>query len=62
MSVIVKEYKPEDSMAKMKMEHALAKLKLGLKKDQHNLPNKFASIKCQYSLELSESKKKAQIL
>jgi hypothetical protein len=48
-------------MAKMKMERALLKMKLGLKKD----PNKFlkilALIECRYLLELSESKKKAQV-
>jgi hypothetical protein len=44
------------------MERALAKLKLEPKKDPHELLKKFASIKCQYSLELSDSKKKAQIL
>ncbi len=58
----MKEYEPEDAMAKMEMERALAKLKLGPKKDPNNLLKKFASIECQYSLELSESKKKAQIL
>jgi hypothetical protein len=48
MSVIVKECKPEDTMAKMEMERAVAKLKLGPKKDPNDLLNK--------------SKKKAQIL
>jgi hypothetical protein len=62
MSVIVKEYEPEDTMAEMEMERALAKLRLGPKKDPNDLLNKFASIECGYSLELSESKKKAQIL
>ncbi len=62
MLAIMKEYKLEDTMAQMKMERALAKLKLGLKKDPNELLSKFASIKCQYSLELSQSKKKAQIL
>jgi hypothetical protein len=40
----------------------MAKLKLGPNKDPNDSLNDFASIKCQYSLELSESKKKAQIL
>ncbi len=62
MLVIVKEYKLEDTMAEMEMEHALAKLKIGPKKDPNDLLNEFTSIECQYSLELSESKKKAQIL
>jgi hypothetical protein len=59
----VKEYEQEDTMAKIKMERALANLKLvGPKKDPNDLLNKFASIECRYSLKLSESKKKAQIL
>ncbi len=49
ISLIVKEYKPEDTMAKMEMKHALAKLRLGPKKDPYDLLNKFASIECQYS-------------
>ena len=44
------------------MECALAKLKLGPKKDPNELLDEFASIECQYLLELSKSKKKAQIL
>jgi hypothetical protein len=62
MSVILKEFKPEDTMAKMEMEQALAKLKLGPKKDPDELLDEFASIECRYSLELSESKKKVQVL
>jgi hypothetical protein len=49
-------------MAKMEMEHALAKLKLGPKKDPNELLDEFASIKCRYLLELSKSKKKALVL
>jgi spore germination protein GerM len=62
MSVTVKEFKPEDTMAEMDMERALAKLKLGPKKDPNELLDEFASIKCQYLLELSKSKKKVQVL
>ncbi len=62
MSVIVKKFEPEDTMAKMEMERALAKLKLGPKKDPNKLMDDFASIECQYSLELSKSKKNAQVL
>jgi hypothetical protein len=62
MLVIVKEYKPEDAIAKMEIERALAKLKLRPNKEPNELLNKFTSIKCWYSMELSESKKKAQIL
>ncbi len=46
MLVIGKEYKPEDTMAEMVMEHALAKLKLGPKTDPNDLLNEFTSIKC----------------
>ncbi len=46
MSVIVKEFEPEDTMAKMEMERAVAELKLGPKKDPNKLMDEFASIKC----------------
>jgi hypothetical protein len=46
MSVIVKEFEPEDTMAEMEMERALAKLKLGSKKDPNELLDEFASIEC----------------
>jgi hypothetical protein len=46
MSLIVKEFEPEDTMAKMEMERALAKLKLGPKKDPNELMDEFASIEC----------------
>jgi hypothetical protein len=62
MSVTVKEFKPEDTMAKMEMERALEKLKLGPNKDPNELLDEFASIKCRYLLALSKPKKKAQIL
>jgi hypothetical protein len=62
MSIIAKEFKPEDTMAEMEMEHALAKLKLGPKIDPNEQLDEFASIKCKYLLELSKSKKKAQVL
>jgi hypothetical protein len=62
MSAIVKEYKPEDIMAEMKMEQALAKMELGPKKDPDKLLNELASIECRHLLELSKPKKKAQIL
>jgi hypothetical protein len=62
MSVIVKEFEPEDTMAEMEMECALAKLKLGPKKDPNERLDEFASIRWRYLLELSKSKKKAQVL
>ena len=62
MSTLIKEFEPEDTMAEMEMEQALAKMKLGPKKDPSELLNKLASIECKYSLELSDSKKKAQVL
>jgi hypothetical protein len=49
-------------MAKMEMERALARMKLGPKKDPNELLNKLASIKCRYSYKLSDLKKKAQVL
>jgi hypothetical protein len=62
MTAIIKEYEQEDTIAKMEMEQALLKMKLGSKKDPNKLLNKLASIECRYLLELSESKKKAQVL
>ncbi len=49
-------------MAEMELEQALAKIKLGPKNNPRKLLNKHASIKCKYSLELGNSKKKAQVL
>ncbi len=49
-------------MAKMKMEHALAKLTLGPKNGPNKLLNEFDSIECRYLLELSELQEKAHIL
>jgi hypothetical protein len=46
MSVIVKEFELEDTMAEMVMERALAKLKLGHEKDPNKLMDEFAAIKC----------------
>jgi hypothetical protein len=44
------------------MEQALARMKLGPKKDPIELLNKLASIECRYSLKLSDLKKNAQVL
>jgi hypothetical protein len=46
----------------MEMERALSKMKLGSKKDPNKLLNELALIECRYLLELSESKKKAEVL
>jgi hypothetical protein len=62
MTALIKEYEPEDTMAKVEIKQALSKLKLGSKKDPNKLLNKLALIECRYLLELSESKKKAQVL
>jgi hypothetical protein len=62
MTLIVKEYEPEDTMAEMEMEMALAKIKLGPKKDPNSLNDAMASIECRYSIEMTNSKKKAQVL
>jgi hypothetical protein len=62
MTVILKEYEPKDTMAEMEIEMALAKMKLGPKKDQNSLNDAMASIKCRYLIEMTNSKKKAQVL
>ncbi len=49
-------------MAEMEMELALAKMKLGPKKDPNSLNDAMASIKCQYLIEMTNGKKKAQVL
>ena len=61
-AALLKEYKPEDTMAEMEMELALNKLKLGPSKDPNDLLNELAAIECRYSLELTDSKKKAQVM
>jgi hypothetical protein len=62
MTVLLKEYEPKDTMAEMEMELALAKMKLGPKKDPNSLNDAMASIECRYSIEMTNSKKKAQVL
>ena len=62
MTVILKEYEPEDTMVEMEMEMALAKMKLGPKKDPNSLNDAMAFIECRYSIEMTNSKKKAQVL
>ncbi len=62
MTQLVKEYEPDDTMAKMEMEKALSKLTLNKKKDPNDINDKLSAIKCRYKIDLSESKKKAQVL
>jgi hypothetical protein len=62
MTVILKEYEPKDTMAEMEMEIALAKMKLGPKKDPNSLNEAIASIECRYLIEMTNSKKKAPVL
>jgi hypothetical protein len=62
MAQLVKEYKPDDTMAKMEMEKALSKLTLNKKKDPNNINDELSAIECRYKIDLSESKKKAQVL
>jgi len=62
MSVLFQEYEPEDMMAEMEMELALQKLKLGPKKDPNSLNDEMASIECRYSIEMTNGKKKAQVM
>ncbi len=61
MIQLVKEYKPDDTMAKMEMEKSLKKLSLSKKKDPNNLNNELSAIECRYKLDLTELKKKVQI-
>jgi hypothetical protein len=61
MTQLVKEYEPDDTMTKMEMEKALSKLTLGKKKDPNNLLDKMSAIECRYKIDLTESKKKAQM-
>jgi hypothetical protein len=62
MAQLVKEYKLEDTMAEMEMEKALLKLTLTKKKDPNNLAlNKLSAIKGRYNIDMSKSKKKAQV-
>jgi hypothetical protein len=42
-------------MAQMEIKKALAKLKLGAKKDPNNLLDKWAAIKCRYNIDLDKS-------
>ncbi len=58
---LVKEYKPDDTIAKMEMEKALNKLSLSKKKDPNELNDELSVIKCRYKLDLTKLKKKAQI-
>ena len=61
-AALLKEYEPEDTMAEMELKLALNKLKLGPSKDPNDLLNELAAIECRYSLELTDSKKKAQVM
>ncbi len=61
MTQLVKEYELDDTMAKMEMEKALSKLSLGKKKDPNDINNELSAIKCRYKIDLTKSKKKAQI-
>jgi hypothetical protein len=61
MTQLMKEYKPDDTMAKMEMEKALSKLGLGKKKDPNDINNELSAIKCRYKIDLTKSKKKMQI-
>ncbi len=62
MTQLVKEYKPDDTVAEMETEKALSKLTLNKKKDPNDINDKLSAIKCRYKIDLSESKKKAQVL
>ena len=55
-------YEPSDTMAEMDMEIEFCKLMLGLKKNPKDLNDKLAAIKFCFGIELTNAKKKAQIL
>jgi hypothetical protein len=61
MIQLVKEYKPDDTMAEMEMEKALNKLSLSKKKDPDNLNGELSAIEYMYKLDLTKSKEKMQI-
>ncbi len=61
MTQPMKEYEPDDTMAEMEMEKALSKLTLGKKKNPNNLLDEMSAIECRYKIDLTESKKKAQV-
>ncbi len=61
MTQLVKEYKPDDTMAEMEMEKALSKLSLGKKKDPNDINDEISAIECRYKIDPTKSKKKAQI-
>jgi hypothetical protein len=62
MAQLVKEYEPDDTMAEMEMENALNKLTLSKKKDPNDINDELSAIECRYKIDLTESKKKAQVL
>ncbi len=53
MMQLLKEYKPDDTMAKIEMEKALNKHSLGKKKDPDNLNDEMSAIECRYKLDLT---------
>jgi hypothetical protein len=61
MIQLMKDYESDDTMAKMETEKPLNKLSLGKKKDPTDLNNELSAIECRYKLDLTKSKKKAQI-
>jgi hypothetical protein len=61
MTEFVKEYESEDTMAKMEMEKALAKVTFTRKKDPKDLMDKLPVVKRRYIINLSESKKNAKV-
>ena len=56
MIQLVKEYKLDDTMAKMEMEKALDKLSLVKKRDPNDLNDELPAIECRYKLDLTELK------
>jgi hypothetical protein len=61
MTQLVKKYEPDDTMVEMEMEKALSKLTLGKKKDPNNLLDEMSAVECRNKIDLTDSKKKAQV-
>jgi hypothetical protein len=62
MTQLVKEYKPEDTLAKMEMEKALSKLTLNKKKDPNDLLDKLSAIECRYNIDMINQRRKLKWL
>jgi hypothetical protein len=58
MMQLMKEYEPDDTIAKMDMEKALNKLSLSKKKDPNDLNDELSAIKCRYKLDFGPNQRR----